>query len=349
MVRSELLRAKSLHAEVAYLRDLKRVGDAKRVADHHNQVFGEKERQFWAEAIKAKVPPPGPAAGQVPPAGGNQGFTEVAAQLTEVAAQLDRMRRAHSQLQQAHRSQQAATKNLNEGLMTLSGSQKRVEVLEALLAKAQRIRANQVESRLSEDVAELVTTSRTVLELRASRAADAPVDKLSSLEDGIFKLDTTSQLGNVASQPSYTNQPLIPAIQSQITPPLQVSQVQIAQPIAALHQPSRANELGISHVAFTREQGQPSLALSCAISGRGTVHLQVTKAEKGGLKVVIDPSVGAVASGVLRDKHSIQSRLQAMGIKVSTIEVGVTGDATGAPRRTKRSQFNEEDDEGTIS
>jgi hypothetical protein len=349
MVRSELLRAKSLHAEVAYLRDLKRVGDAKRVADHHNQVFGEKERKFWSEAIKAKVAPPGPAAGQVPPAGGNQGFTEVAAQLTEVAAQLDRMRRAHSQLQQAQRSQQTANKTLHEGLMTLSASQKRVEVLEALLSKSQRIRANQVESRLSEDVADLVTTSRTVFRLRASRSADAQVDKPSSLEDGVFKLDTTSQPGNVTSQPSYTNQPLSPTIQNQITPPLQTSQTQIAQPIAALHQPSRANEVGISHVAFTREQGQTSLALSCAISGRGTVHLQVTKAGKGGLKVLIDPSVGAVASGVLRDKHSIQSRLQAMGIKISTIEVGVTSDTTGAPRRAKRSQCNGEEDESSIS
>jgi hypothetical protein len=298
MVRSELLRAKSLHAEVAYLRDLKQVSDAKRAADQHNNLRIDKERQFWTEALKAKAPSAHSSTAQIPVSSNVQSFKQL-------ADQLERMHRAHSQLQQAHKSQQAAAKNLHEGLVTLSGSQKRVEVLEALLVKAKRTRANQVESQLSEDLADLVSTAKTVLDFRASRS-------------------TTNTTSNAP-------------------------QIQPTKNAGPLYQPQVVNQIGISNVAFTRDQGQPSLSLACAIAGGGSVNLQITKADKGGLKVVIDPSIGSVASGLIRDKLSIQSRLQAIGIKVSAIEVGVTGDTTGAPKRAKRSQFSEEEDEGVIS
>ncbi len=296
MVRPELLRAASIHAEVAYLRDLKHVGDAKRVADQHKAALGDKERRFWAEAIKAQVPPTQAALDlrrQIDQPQGSRQFT----------AQLNRMHSAHSHLRQAYRSQQTAAKHLSDGLNTLAESKKRVEILASLVAKAQRIRANQVESRLSDDTIDLVTTSRTLLH---SRAAPASMHA-------------------------------------------QTAQMFVAQPHAGHTQISGVNQVGISHVTFSRGQGQPKLSLSCAIVGRGALNLEVTRGEKGAVKVLIDPSVSSLASGILRDKYSIQSRLQALGIKVATIEVGTTNDSAGAPKRTKRSQVQEEEDEGIIA
>lgn len=355
MVRSELLRAKSLHAEVAYLRDLKRVGDAKRTEEQKNLQLREKERKFWAEATRNKNPLSVP---------GQQDNSHVSAPSTmQAAAQLDRMRRAHSQLQEAHKTHADAANNLKKDLATLSTSQKRVEVLEKLLAKAQRVRANQVESRLSEEVADLVTTSQTVMKLRGLRSAEAealgqvalgdvsPADGLPS-DRGSMKPD----LAVVAGAPLAISS-LTPSLQqggvSLPSPqpsqaPLLVASSPLSPPIGIARAPSPA-QIGITNISCTTTQSQPSLSLSCSLGNRGTVGLQITKAESGGLKVLIDPSVGTLASGVLREKGAIQSRLQAMGIKVSTIDIGVAGDSPGMMKRAKRSVMNEDEDEGNIS
>lgn len=298
MVRPELLRAKSLHAEVTYLRDLKQVGDAKVAADQHSRKLVEKEQHFWAEALKARIPASNAVVENLP-------ATVNLQSPTQFTAQLERMHRAHSQLKHSHRSHKTAVTHLNETLTTLSGSQKRVEIVEAFVAKARRIRSNRFESRLSEDVAELVTTCRSILALRASAA---PLN-------------------------------------------LQNSQKLLTQPLGALPQSDHPNKFEISQVALSIDHGQPKLSLSCAIAGRGAVNLQVTKAETGGVSVLIDPSVVGVALGVLKDRRSIQLRLQALGINVSMIEVGASGDSPGVHKRAKSSQRQEEEeeDEGIIS
>lgn len=355
MVRSELLRAKSLHAEVAYLRDLKRVGEAKRTEEQKNLQLREKERKFWAEATRGKAP--------ISITGQPHVSTAAPATTMQAAAQLDRMRRAHSQLQEAHKTHADAANQLKEGLATLSSSQKRVEVLEKLLAKAQRIRANQVESRLSEEVADLVTTSRTVMNLRNSRSVEAEAigrecsGDVSMADGQVFDRGATRSDSWAAAASLSTSTPLTPPqqqvmVQLPSPQPLQTAPGIGFNPVSnsiSISRPTPMAQIGITNVAFTTTQNQPSLSLTCSLANRGTVGLQITKAENGGLKVLIDPSVGTLASGVLREKGAIQSRLQAMGIKVTEIDIGVSSDSPGTMKRAKRSTISEEEDEGNIS
>jgi hypothetical protein len=341
MVRSELLRAKSLHAEVAYLRDLKRVGDAKRHEEQQSQALREKERKFWAEAVKGK----NPLNTSTAPAGQNP------ATAMQASAQLERIHRAHSQLKEAHRTHSDAAKTLKDGLATLSSSQKRVEILEKLLAKAQRIRANQVESRLSEEVADLVTTSRTVMNLRNMRSAEAePRDDV--LTSQSWRAESQGLDGDSIAQRVQSN-----TLASVVPTPAQTSPVAQQLPPATMHSVSNLgsthstsapSQIGISNVTVRSTQSQPSIALTCTLPRSGSFGLQLTKAEGGGIKVLIDPSVGSIASGVLRDKGAIQSRLQAMGIKVTEIDIGVSDEAAGIMKRTKRALASEEEDEGNI-
>jgi hypothetical protein len=77
----------------------------------------------------------------------------------------------------------------------------------------------------------------------------------------------------------------------------------------------------------------------------GLVGLQITRGETGGLKVAIDPAVSSIASGVMRDKTAIQSRLRALGIKVDTLDIATPDTTSGASKRKKNSANTAKDDE----
>jgi hypothetical protein len=313
MVRSELLRAKSLHAEVAYLEDLKRVGDAKRAVDERDAVLKNKQKQFWSEAAKdAHIP-----------------------------TQLDRMRRAYSQVQEAQAKHERANETLKAGLEILSGSQKRIDVLDKMIGKAQRIRANQVESRLSEEVVDLVNTSRAVHSLRRRIGTEVRDNtECSSLTAGyggdcarLMRPENSTNLSVLPQNHYFT---------------LSAPNSKLPQPVASTQGPP---QFGISNVSVASIQNQPSLSLTCAMGASGTVGLQIIKCEAQGFKVTIDPSAGSLASGVVRDRAAIQSRLRALGIKVDALDIACLDSTPGASKRSKRSTTSTKDDEdeNTIS
>lgn len=330
MVRSELLRAKSLHAEVAYLKDLQRVGEAKRREQHQSGVLKQRELQFWSEAISEKLSRTTPTK---PPSH------------QQVSFQLERMRQAHANLKSAHENYKGAAQSLQNGITKLSTSQKRIEILEQLLSKAQRMRANQVESRLSEDVADLVTTSRTISHVRAHLQTSNAQEVLGTEEcrhfTGIgdsdkpaFGRDLTAMTG---SSPSHS----IHAPRTILSPTDQMN--------AKVEGQSPHRNLEISNVTCTVTEQQPRVSLQCQLGNRGAIALHVTRAQAGGVKVLIDPSATTLGSGVLRERHTIQNRLQAMGINVKTIEIGSADDTSSALRHPKKSPRNEDDDENYIS
>lgn len=338
MVRSELLRATSLHAEVAYLRDLKKVGDAKRIADQHGAVLQEQERRFWAEAIKGKAPlraTPSPHVGTP--------------QADHARVQLERMHRAHSELQEAHQTHQKAVQSLQEGLVSLSGSKKKIEVLEKLLAKAQRLQANRNESRFSDEVADLVNTSQAVLNVRVTRSIEGEAtprlvageicEPIRLAADTVCAATPVSTAATCVSPASLQPIPLHPT-------PHTLPPIQFTPPATAT---TRCEPITISHLSYSTTGRQPQLSLSCSLGSRGTVGLQILRSESGGLKVFIDPTMSTVSSGVIRDKLSIQARLQAVGIKVNSIEIAPADDTTGTAKGTKRARLHEDEDEDAIS
>jgi hypothetical protein len=147
MVRVENLRAKSLQAEVAYLNALRRLGELKRKEQQEHFALRKTERNFWSEAVRTN-------------AHTISGRSQTLKQSANIPSQLERMRRAHNQLQQATDNHVGATHNLRTESRHLSASQKQLETLQKLVVKASRARANRIESRLSEEIADLAVAAR---------------------------------------------------------------------------------------------------------------------------------------------------------------------------------------------
>jgi hypothetical protein len=356
MVRTELLRAKSLHAEVHYLKDLQKVGDMKRHHDQHSKALKEKENQFWKEAVKGH--------GKVP---NNQTPTPLTAQQT--ATQLDRMWRAHSQLKEAHQKRESSAKKLQEGLATLSTSKQRIDSLQKLVSKAEKLRANRLESRISEEVAELVGTTRAIAELRG-KFEESQIRTPATSQSVAYNAHSTDQTlkaavpNQTASErltdrvPGETRLEPVPAppASTQIAPQAQPLQPQLMQAPAALRAEPlsiRAIEaptpisapLQIGNVEFHRHESHSALTISASIGSAPPVNLVITKGEGSGLKVVVDPGVSGLAGQLSRDKSVLQSRLQALGIKVTSLEVGPADDSPQQARRNSRKALTDPDEE----
>jgi hypothetical protein len=360
MVRTELLRAKSLHAEVHYLKDLQKVGDIKRHHDQHSKVLKDKENQFWKEAVKGQ--------GKVTH---SQAPTPSTAQQT--ASQLDRIWRAHSQLKEAHQKRESSAKKLQEGLATLSTSKQRIDSLQKLVSKAEKLRANRVESRMSEEVAELVGTTRAIADLRG-RFEESQISSSVTSQSLPFLTNAASSdqspKGTALQQSvvdissllaaSTADTPRVPATPISIPVPnalqTQTLQPQLVQaPVVLRTEPAsiRAIEasgpiaapLQIGHVEFHRHESHSALTISASIGSAPPVNLVITKGEGSGLKVVVDPGVSGLAGQLSRDKSVLQSRLQALGIKVTSLEVGSADGSPQQARRNSRKALMDPDEE----
>jgi hypothetical protein len=337
MVRTELLRAKSLHAEVHYLQDLKRVGEVKRLHDQQSKTVREKENQFWKEAIKGQKHPSAQAASPEPRT------------VQQTATQIERMWKAHGQLKEAHQKRETSAQKLQEGLTTLSNSKQRIDSLQKLVSKAEKIRANRLESRMSEEVAELVGTTRAI----------------AALKGGFEERGVNPSLSEAAKPPTTPVSLLVPMDDSLI-PPASVIQKGIEAPHAQPTQPvsfvpptkvelsaSRAAELSapaspalqIQTVQFEKHETHAALTVNASMGSASPVRMVITKGEGNGLKVLVDPGVGTLAGTLTRDKSIIQSRLQALGIKVSSLEVGSADTSPQQARRNSRKHTTDQDEE----
>jgi hypothetical protein len=182
-----------------------------------------------------------------------------------------------------------------------------------MVAKAERARANQVESRLSEEVAELASTAKAIANLRsnsAERGAQRVDDKFSALGQSDLALgDKPRELGQL--------NPLM------LQPQTVVAQnISTPTPTRGIEAISAPQPLEIHNVKFEHGENQAALSLQCALGNHGTVGVSIIKGDSAGLKVVVEPGSGVTASALLKDRAAIQSRLSALGIKVASLEVG---------------------------
>lgn len=325
MVRTDLLRAKSLHAEVGYLRDLQRVGEAKRQEQSDKLHCKEKEKAFWKEAVKAR---------------GLTSDAKVAGtpNNAQAAANLDRIWRAHSQLKEAHRKHESSAKTLQADLQVLSGSKKRIELLQGMVAKAERARANQIESRLSEEVAELASTAKAISNLRRP-----------TTEKGDIKLDDpiSNTLRSELAASDKAREATQAALAATMPQPVSAaSNIANLTPIKGVEPLRATGAVDIQNVTFHRGDNQAALSLQCALGNHGTVGVSIVKGDNAGLKVVVDPGSGVTASALLKDRAAIQSRLGALGIKVASIEVGQSdpmplGNRNGSRKLSKDDEYED--------
>jgi hypothetical protein len=220
------------------------------------------------------------------------------------------------------------------------------------------MRANQIESRMSEEVAELVTTSRAITTLKkGTLSGDSISERVQSGEalppeltkDLEAQIDGNQQpfgqalqaamagVSNVAPTPTAqitrTETSGIPAIQSAASP------ASISPASAAIA------PMQIQNVSFERSAAGASLSVSASFGTLGPVGMTISKSESGGFKVVVDPGANALAGQLVRDKTAIQSRLQALGIKVSSLEVAELESSPQQARRNSRRLSTDPDEE----
>jgi hypothetical protein len=302
MVRVDNLRAKSLQAEVAYLNDLKRVGDYKRIEQQQRKVFERSQRTFWAESLKAQTPP-----------FSGHGSVPSPAYLPN---QLERMWQGHKQLQHASNEYTGTVGRLQSGIAQLASSQKRLELLEKLITKAFRAKAHQVESRLSDDLSELFATRRQGISVgRGIVQHVAPQESLSVRQDE-----------SILERPFSTSKAVLafPAI-----PLNSISAKPTAAPAPETKAVSLAPpSLNVSEVHVHAGQGCTTLSLSCSLRGVGTVGLALVRESNGNLTARLDPGTGGLAMQLLGERTKLHSRLQSLGLNVTSLEV-CGGDTPG--------------------
>jgi hypothetical protein len=325
MVRTDLLRAKSLHAEAAYLHDLRRVSQSKAHEEQKQKVVQEKERLFWREAVRGKEFPQ---------------HTESAPPTSAASVQvLDRMWRAHSQLKDAFGQHRSVQRALHDSLSRLASSKRCCEVVQTMVDKAQLLQQARAESRLSDEIADLAGVLR-----RINTAVDdtgaIPVDVASELSAPVQASTPRGDTGTAA----FT--PLLGAAMP-TRPPLR----SVDQPIAPTNSgvvrsvESVSGAVQVQSAEVHKGAQGLSLRVTCAIGNQGTLGMSLMKAEGGGIKVMLDSSGSRVASSITHDKGILQSRLQSLGIKISSIEVGRPDAVDAYAGRTGRRVRREDDEE----
>lgn len=161
MFRSDILRAKTLKSEVAYLSDLKRVRESSGIEANLRSDLKRREKAFWAEAVGGKSSLSNiPKAVKVNPEFGLQ-----------ASAKLNRLRYAQDQLSKARQAHSQAATELNSSVAAAGLSRQRVEFLEKLIAKGKMLEAGRHESRIADDLAELVFTKRAMARQKNEVAA----------------------------------------------------------------------------------------------------------------------------------------------------------------------------------
>jgi hypothetical protein len=333
MVNSDLLRSKSIHAEVAYLRELKRVAQAKQIEAQQGLALRDKEQRFWREAVALKsIKRPPDSTTPVEPIRHKTNL--------EASAQVERMRFAHSKLKEATRSYSAANTDLRSGMEALSNSQKKLDLIQGLIQKATRLRANQLEARLADEVVDLVNGSRAVrLNIDQSRPkkTETPFNEGSKVDKEPFKDPLPSQVPQGSIQTFISTQ----------APSGANSRICAG---SAINTSSALPTFGLSDLACKSSAGEASLSLKCSFGAGAAVGLSLSKSEGGAIKVLIDPSSCSFSTSLLRDRASITNRLQNLGLKVNAIEIGsVEPSLEQSQIKMRKRHSGEEDYENTIS
>lgn len=323
-LRVDVLRAKSIQAEVSYLNDIKRFSEVKRVEQQLGHAAEKKEKQFWNEAIKTL-----PANQALRPQAGPQN-----------AAHLERMRYAHGELKDAQSRYQASCQKSQDTAAQLSNSSKRVEILQQLLVKAHRRVSRQNEARVSEDISDIAQSLKTATALRRSSSVQ-------TRPEGGAAVDRESVVNVARGELGATCQPV-----SVLAPPSSLAQgsVDLGE-VNSLRATTTSPLLQVQHVECGTRHNVTELSIRCAVGADKSVSLSLVKREGEGVKVVLNPSCHVAAGVAVREKGVIQARLQALGVKISSLEVE-SGDPQG--HKTSRSRRNRyaslgDDDESLVA
>ena len=337
MVCSDLLRAKSIQCEVAYQRDLKSVADAKAIESQYQLAAREKEIRFWREALSARM---------CAKTRSSQGFLNRENQLSnlEAVAQVERMRIAHLKFREAKDCHTQANKELKTGLESLAQSKKKIDLIQGLMDRAVRIRANQIEARLADEVADLVNGSRSAIANKGQTFGNS--DKSVDVSSGQFtsaainiSRDTSNHSAHKGCESSSIKSAALLAI------PATDNSLSVGR--GGIHPTS----LSLSDITCRSSGSEASLSLKCSFHSGASIGLSLTRSENGGIKVLVDPADSHLISNLGGENASLIARLKSLGIKVDVIEIGalIRQVPIASYKGRKRGGFEDNDYEDVIS
>jgi hypothetical protein len=225
------------------------------------------------------------------------------------------MWQAHSQLQSAAVKHSTTSQALQASINTVVASKKKIDLLTKLVAKATRARASKIESRIADDLTDLAASSRQSACLKSTPLQPAPPKRFT---------DTTrpeEPASREIPQPAYAQ----PTLLSSALAPSNITQV---TPVASLAQtPPRTTSLGmirVSEITSNSTEGATTLSFSCTLGRVGQVGLTLERRGNGTVAVRVDPGNAGILTSLLRERGNIQTRLQAMGIQIASLEVATS-------------------------
>ncbi len=312
MWRVELLRASSFKAEAQYRQELSSLRSLRQEESKERHRTNETRKDFWKQATAAADPRLAAPSSHSP------------------MSPTERMWRAHESLKEALSKHSDALHKVKMGGERLASMQERVDVLQKMIASANKQRAHRLENQTSDEQGDLLAS---LAKTKRSERGDVGPER--------ERWDTTplTRQVEVSTQPVDNTPPSNSGVQSCDRDRSNIDGVARGAPVS------------VQAVSSESAGNQQSLTVECSLGTRGAVSLALVKRDGEAMKAVISPEGNQLALTVQRDKALVLSRLQAMGVRVGSLSVGdessVSSGDRGGHRMKRRSR--EEDDESRIA
>jgi hypothetical protein len=299
MLRTEMLRAKSLHTEVAYLAEMRGVREAQQVAANQRSLVTHREKAFWAEAVREQ----------------HTVETNLASAGARITFGLERLRQALGEMKEAKVHQAAVAEALQQKIGAVSKTKQRIELLQGMVARSVRLHRVAQDSRLADEVADVATIASN----KHPRISVGRCDEETLATNGAAE---RSELPIAA-----------PLSEGCLNFPLQVRIEAVA-----LANESRLAPVAVRSLQHTIEPHRSSLSVTCSVGNLGSIGLRLVQGEGDGVHATVDPAIGILAGRVAAEKSAIMSRLQGLGLKLSSLEIATAEDAGDTAHGMRRSR-----------
>jgi|GEM_PF-6753257 len=159
MIRTDVLRAKTLRSEILYLSDLKTARQYAETEAKKRADLDQSTKNLWSELSRV--------GSALRTSGAQTDSPKVSPEYGKVAStKLQRLQQSQEKMVIARRSHKEATADLSSQMARACSSRERITLLEKMIAKSEIQAKNRAESNVSDELSELIATNRAVRSLR---------------------------------------------------------------------------------------------------------------------------------------------------------------------------------------
>jgi hypothetical protein len=159
MIRTDVLRAKTLRSEILYLSDLKTARQYAETEAKKRADLDQSTKNLWSELSRV--------GSALQTSGAQTDSPKISHEYGKiVSTELQRLQQAQEKMVIARRSHKEATADLSSQMARASSSRERITLLEKMIAKSEIQAKTRAESNVSDELSELIATNRAVRSLR---------------------------------------------------------------------------------------------------------------------------------------------------------------------------------------